>query len=555
MTNLFLIFSLVFGLAVGAGMAARLVRQPAFLGHVVVGIALGFWGVTAGGEMRQLFDILSSAGIMLLLFLVGLEMNIAEVKKMGKVALIVAAGQILVTMAFFGGVFSWFGLALSTSLFLALAVSFSSTIIVVKLLSEKHDLGSLPGKVAVALLLVQDLAAIVALIVFGGQVRDGVAPLLTKVIILVAFTALISRSVMPRILHRLAKSTDELILFSLAWCFVLAAAVASPLLGLSLPIGGFLAGLALSGSFEHAHIATKIKPLRDFFLTIFFVGLGLKLRFDGGVWLMAIWLSLAVIVVKPLIVWLLMRLVGYRQRVAFYSGLLLGQVSEFGFILVGVGQAAGFFDSRFVALVSLVGLVTMVISSYLIIDNEFVFRLVRPILNFVWKDRYAEKETEAEALADHIVLFGCQRMGRSMLLQLAKNKEKVLIVDFDPEVVRRLSEEGYPVVYADAADTDAYDQLNLAKAKMVVSTVEDIKDNLVMLAEIKRRRLKVSVVVDAQTPEDAKRLYAAGATYVIFPHFVGGLHLGDLVRKGVREKDDFESYRKYQQEVMSGVYA
>ena len=103
-------------------MAARLVRQPAFLGHVVVGIALGFWGVTAGGEMRQVFDILSSAGIMLLLFLIGLEMNIVEVKKMGKVALIVAAGQMVITMAFFSGIFSWFGMALSTSLFLALDV-------------------------------------------------------------------------------------------------------------------------------------------------------------------------------------------------------------------------------------------------------------------------------------------------------------------------------------------------------------------------------------------------------------------------------------------------
>ena len=536
-------------------MAARLLRQPAFLGHVVVGIALGFWGLTAGGEIRQLLDILSSAGIMLLLFLVGLEMNIAEVKKMGGVALVVAAGQILITMAFFVGIFSWFGLSLSTGLFLAMAISFSSTIIVVRLLSEKHDLGSLSGKVAVALLLIQDLAAIVALIAFGGRVGDGVVALLTKVVVLVVFTVVISRSVMPRILHRLAKSTDELILFSLAWCFVLAAAMASPVLGLSLEIGGFLAGLALSGSFEHAHIAIKIKPIRDFFLTIFFVGLGLKLRFDSEVVAMAIYLSLAVILAKPLVVWFLMRLSGYRQRVAFYTGLLLGQVSEFGFILVGVGYRAGFFDSRFVSLVSLVGLITMVISSYLIIDNEVVFRLIRPILNFVWKDRYAEKEAEAEAPVDHVVLFGCHRMGRSMLLHLAKNKEKVLIVDFDPEVVRKLAEEGYRVVYADAADTDAYDQLNLAKAKMVVSTIEDIKDNLLILTEIKRRRLGVSVVVDAETPEDAKKLYSAGATYVIFPHFVGGLHLGDLVKKGVSRKDDFESYRKYQQEVMSGIYA
>ena len=137
---------------------------------------------------------------------------------------------------------------------------------------------------------------------------------------------------------------------------------------------------------------------------------------------------------------------------------------------------------------------------------------------------------------------------------LAKNKQKMLIVDFDPEAVSRLTSEGYEVIYADASDTEMYDRLNLTKAKMVISTLRDIKDNLIMLSELKRRRLRASVVMDAESVEDAQKLYAAGATYVIFPHFVGGLHLGDLIRKGVCEKEDFESYRKYQQEEMTGVY-
>lgn len=535
-------------------MVARELRQPAFLGHVLVGLVVGGTGFLRGGEVGRLLDILSSAGVMLLLFLVGLEMNLVEVKKMGGRALFMGLVQILVTTLMFGFLLSRFGMNWGSSLFLGVSLAFSSTIIAVKLLSERHDLESLTGKMVVALLLIQDLAAIVMLIVFGGGLERGLPTLLIKIAVLVGLTVLMARKVMPRILHRLSRSMDELILFSLAWCFVLAGVIASPLLGMSLEIGGFLAGLALSGSFEHVQIAVKIKPIRDFFLTIFFIGLGLNIRLDASVVVFAIFLSLAVILVKPIIVWILMRWLGYKQRVAFSSGLLVGQISEFSFIMVGVGARLGLLSGNNVSLVSLVGLITMVISSYLIIDKEMVFRMVGPFLNNIWKD-HPGHDILPEELTDHIILFGCHRMGRSVLMHLLKSGEKVLIVDFDPVVVARLKNEGLDVVYADASDGEVYDQLNLSKAKMVISTLKDIKDNLVLLSELKKRKSRLSVVVDAESVGDAQALYQAGATYVIFPHFVGGLHLGDLVRKGVRKKEDFESYRKYQQEVMAGVYA
>ena len=554
MSNPFFVFSLVFGSAVCAGLVARGLRQPAFLGHVLVGLAAGYWGLMRGDEVNRLLEVLSSAGVMLLLFLVGLEMNVGEVKKMGGRAVMTGLGQIVITTIIFAVFLINFGLGLSQSLFLGASLAFSSTIIVVKLLSEKHDLMSLSGKMAVALLLIQDLAAIVLLIVFGGGLSEGLFLLFIKILLLVGLTALMSRKIMPKILHRLARSMDELILFSLAWCFVLAAVIASPLFGLSLEIGGFLAGLALSGSFEHVQIATKIKPIRDFFLTIFFVGLGLNIKLDGSVVPFAIFLSMGVVLIKPIIVWLLMRLFGFKQRVAFGTGLMMGQISEFSFIMVGIGARAGFLSSSNVSLVSLVGLITMVVSGYLIIDKEGVFRVLKPVLGFIWKDTSKSDPLPAE-LSDHIILFGCHRMGRSVMVHLLKSREKILIVDFDPEVVEKLKNEGANVIYADASDTDVYDQLGLSKAKMVISTLKDIKDNLVMLSEINKRKSKVSIVVDAESVEDAVDLYKAGATYVIFPHFVGGLHLGDLVRKGVREKGDFESYRKYQQEVMAGAYA
>ncbi|OGD72001.1 hypothetical protein A3A84_02425 [Candidatus Collierbacteria bacterium RIFCSPLOWO2_01_FULL_50_23] len=554
MDNPFLIFSFVFGLAVCAGMVARIFHQPAFLGHVLVGLLVGYWGLLRGGEINRFLEMLSSAGVMLLLFLVGLEMNVAEVKKMGEKALLIGFSQIVFTIAIFSLLLKLMGISLNLSLFLAAALTFSSTIIVVKLLSEKHDLESLAGKVAVALLLIQDLAAIVILLVLGRGEGNDPMTLSVKVLVLAGLTILMARRVMPKLLHKVARSMDELILFSLAWCFVLASLIASPVIGLSLEIGGFLAGLALSGSFEHSHIATKIKPIRDFFLTIFFVGLGLNLRLDFSIVITAIYLSLAVIFLKPIIIWFLMRCLGYKQRVAFNTGILFGQISEFSFIMVGIGNKVGLLNGSELSLVSLVGLITMVVSGYLILDNESVYRLMKPLLRFFWKDNLSGEDEVKKVIGDRIVLFGCHRMGRSLLRHLAKNKQKMLIVDFDPEAVSRLTSEGYEVIYADASDTEMYDRLNLTKAKMVISTLRDIKDNLIMLSELKRRRLRASVVMDAESVEDAQKLYAAGATYVIFPHFVGGLHLGDLIRKGVCEKEDFESYRKYQQEEMTGVY-
>lgn len=554
MNSPFIVFSLIFGLAVCAGMVARAFKQPAFLGHVLVGAVVGYLGIARGGEVGRLLDIMSSAGVMLLLFLVGLEMDITGVRKIGEKIVVVGIGQILIT----GGIFSLLawqtGISISAGLFLGVSIALSSTIIVIKLLSEKHDLDSLPGRIAVALLLIQDLAAIIMLIVFSKSSSSGFLDLIMKVVVLILFSGLMAKKIMPKILHNLARSMDELILFSLAWCFVLAALVASPIFDLSLEIGGFLAGLALSGSFEHVHIATKIKPIRDFFLSIFFVGLGLNMRFDQSVIMAAFYLSVVVIVAKPMVVWILLRLNNFKQRVAFNTAILFGQISEFSFIMVGLGFRADLVSQSWVSLISLVGMLTMVVSGYLIIDKEKVFQFLKPCLDLLWKDNRDREAGEEIEISDHVILFGCHRMGKSILMHLVAH-EKILVVDFDPEVVSNLEGRGIRALYADASDIETYDRLNLAKAKMVISTLKDINDNLTMLFEMKKRKLKTSVVMDAESIEDARTLYEAGATYVIFPHFVGGLHLGDLVKNGVREKSDFEKYRKYQQEIMADVYA
>lgn len=553
MSDILLEFSLLFGAAIGAGMLMRMLKQPAFVGYLIIGLAAGMLGL-ASSVNRGLVELFSSYGVMLLLFLVGLEMNLSEIGALGKEALAVGLGQIVVTSSFFLILLRLLGLEIGTALFLSFILTFSSTIIVVKVLSEKHDLGSLSGKMALSILLIQDLAAILIMLSIGSQVSGGmIINLILKLALVFLITILAARKIMPRILHRLARSTDELILFSLAWCFLVASLIGSSFVGLSVEIGGFLAGLALSGSFEHIHIVTKIKPLRDFFLTIFFVSLGLSIRIAPSALINVIWLVPLIVFVKPLIVWILMRLANYRQRPAFMTGIYFGQVSEFGFVLAGMGLRLGLISEGQLAEVTLLGILSIIISGYLMVYGEKLFEIYRKSLDRLWPDR-GEGELLSEVFSDHIVLLGCHRMGRSILQHLEKTGEKILIVDFDPEVVNELIAAGKKVIYADVADIENYKNFFLEKAKLVVSTVKDVKDSLSLLAEVKRQGLKVPVVVDAESVDEANILYEAGAAYVVFPHFVSGLHLGDLIKKN-SENIDFSRYREAQKEILKGVFS
>ena len=551
MDSPFLLFSVLFGLAVVGGLIMRMVRLPTLLGYVLVGLLFG--RLTVGNQtMESLILLLSSAGVMLLLFLVGLEMNVSIVRELGKRVLIVGLGQLVISFAVFGLILFGLGYGGTTLFVMALALAFSSTIVVIRILSERHELETTHGKMVVGVLLVQDLAAIALLLLMSDGVSS-LGLLLTKSVVLILLSIFISVRVMPVVMHKLAKSTDELVLFSLAWCFVVAALVSTKTIGLSLEVGGFLAGLALSGSFEHLHIVNKIKPIRDFFLTLFFVSLGLSLKLDVRVLTSALVLTLAILLFKPLIVWFLMRAVGYKQKAAFTSGLMMGQVSEFSFIVLALVSRFGYVSELRIAELSMAGIISIVLSNILISKDQAIYKVIRPILNLIYKDR-GEPESVASTLKDHIILFGCHRMGQSVLVNLEKQGELTVIVDHDPEVVEKLRGLGKTVFFGDVTDVDCLSQIGLSSAKMVISTVRDTKDSLLLLSEMKKRRLSIPVVVDAESREDASDLYLAGAAYVIFPHFVSGLHLGDIIRRKLTSKEDFLIFKNKQEEAMNGTY-
>ncbi|MDO8752035.1 MAG: cation:proton antiporter, partial [Candidatus Wolfebacteria bacterium] len=326
--------AIIFVAAAVLGVGARLLKQPLILAYLATGVLVAALNLFhfAEGELLKTF---SSLGVMLLLFLIGLEINYKTIRSVGRVSLILGLSQIGFTSLFGFLIARVFHFSTLSSLYIAVALSFSSTIIILKLLSEKGDEHSLYGRISIGFLLVQDFVAVLLLVFLTGlEGQEGFAlwpALLTLLQGILLFSAMLflGQRFLPVLFDLVARSQELLFLVSIAWAFLMVSLVSK--LGFSIEMGGFLAGLALANSSEHFQIAGRIKPLRDFFLLIFFVILGSSLVFSGiwAIWLPVLVLSLFVLVGNPLIVLALMGFMGYRKRTSFLTGLTVAQISEF----------------------------------------------------------------------------------------------------------------------------------------------------------------------------------------------------------------------------------
>jgi Kef-type K+ transport system membrane component KefB len=534
MENLFGGLAVVVGLAAVGGMVARMFRQPAILGYVAAGILISATRIINVAQMRPVVDTMGQLGVTLLLFLAGLELPIAELKKMGKVALTTGIGQIVITSIVGFAISKLMGFGNVTALYLGIGLTFGSTILVVKLLSEKGDLQSLYGKIAVGYLLVQDFVAIGLLVVLTGMSRGemnvgGLVWIVIKAVVMVAVAVWLS-GVMGKVMDYLGNSTELLFIGSLAWCLVVAAIVSSPAVGFSVEIGGFLAGLTLANAMEQAQIISRVRPLRDFFLTWFFVILGANIQFGtlGRMIFPGIIFSVYVLVGNPLIVMAILGWLGFKRRTIFMASLAVAQVSEFSLIVMTSAVRNGQVGQEILALLTLVALTTMTFSTYLIWNADKLYRKFGKLARFWEKKKTLDVPQEAEKLDNHIVLFGHNRIGSELRPVLEKMGKKVLVVDFNPAVVDELSGEGTPAVYGDMSDLELYEKLGIEAAEAVVSTVPDLNDNLTFLAEVSKYKKRPMAILTAADKFDAARLYESGADYVLIPHSVGGQYLAQI---------------------------
>lgn len=541
MDHLFLEITLVLALATALGIVARALRQPTLLGYIVTGIIVGPLGLMRL-DNADVLDTMAEFGIAFLLFLVGMEMNFAELKHVGKPAAKIAGGQILFTSVAGVLIARLLGFGWLPSLYVAVTLTFASTIIVVKLLSEKKALDSLYGKIVVGVLLVQDFVALAVLILLSGMSGTGLDPARLPVTIVATFAkgaallalALVAgKWLMPKLLRRLGGSQETLFLSSLAWGLGVAALASLPQIGLSIEIGAFMAGVALAESAERWQVMSRVKSLRDFFAVMFFIVLGSKMVLSGGggAWLATALLSTFVLVGNPIIVMALMARLGYRPRTAFMAGVTVAQISEFSLIVVALGHRLGHVDQRLVSVVTGVGLVTIVLSSYLVLYSDRLYALVGPFLERIWPRADAERGVAHKPLKNHVVLIGCHRMGHNILRSLAGLKRGFLVVDFNPDVVARLHRRGYEAIYGDITDPDIQEMAGLDTAHAVISTVPNVHDSAGLVERVKSGGGRAKVIVTADSEFDALTLYEKKADYVVLPHFVGGLQLARLLEE------------------------
>ncbi len=523
--------ALLFVLAGALAVLARLFRQPLILAYLATGAIIAYFGfVDIVG--KDIFQVFSDLGIMFLLFLVGLEINYTSLRLVGKTSLIIGLGQIIFTSL--GGyvIARWLQFDPMSSLYIAIALTFSSTIIIIKLLSDKRDLNSLYGKISIGLLLVQDIVAILIIVILSGIASSGnfaltdVLITLGKAILLFGTAILLGRKILPHLFDEIAHSQELLFLISTAWVLLIATLVHK--LGFSIEIAGFLAGISLANSSENYQIANRIRPLRDFFILVFFIILGASFAdadFSGLVW-PAVVFSLFVLIGQPLIMLVIMGLLGFKKRTSFLAGLTVAQVSEFSLILAALGIKVGHINESPVALITIVAVITIIISSYLIVHGNYLFRLLRNVLGIFEKKSSRDLKIPKESKKG-VILIGFHRTGQSLAQYLPA--KDLVIVDFDPEVTKKLQHMGYDYLFGDISDPEVFDQIVSYKTRLVISTTPDPEDNLGLIHRFKKLRRRPGIVVRADTEKDALVFYEAGADYVLVPHLASGHQLGKLL--------------------------
>ena len=436
------------------------------------------------------------------------------------------------------GIASALGYGLVASVYIAVALTFSSTIIIVKLLTDKRELDDLHGRIALGFLIVQDIVVVLAMIgitaagdgdgtelvaQFGGVILRGVALLIV--------VGLIGRFIAPRLTHLLAREAELLVLAAVAWAVLLAAV--SILLGFSEEVGAFLAGMSLASTPYREAISGRLSTLRDFLLVFFFIELGtlFELHTAAEQLLAAVILSAFVLIGNPIIVMVIMGLMGYRKRVSSKAGLTVAQISEFSLILVALGVSQGHVGSDVLGLVTAVGLVTIAASTYLIYGSDAIYRRIEPLLRPFERKLPSQSVVLAERdLEPEFVVIGLGRYGSTVVQELLDRGDSVLGVDFDPRSVQS-DKWDLPVIYRDAEDPDLAAQLPLSRTRWVISTVRTPDANLQLLASLREHGYSGRVAMSTDDLETATRLKAAGADATIRPFHVAARPLIDLIHR------------------------
>ncbi|PZX45635.1 transporter (CPA2 family) [Roseinatronobacter thiooxidans] len=523
-------------LAAGVGFVGLLLRQPLVVAFIAVGVLAGpdALGLVSSTEF---IETLSQISIAVLLFLVGLKLDVSLVRNLGRVAVATGLGQVTFT-AFFGYLICLaLGLDPVTSLYISIALTFSSTIIIVKLLSDKQEIGALHGKIALGFLIVQDIFVVLAMVTLSaigvgmGEDAGGiwdVAQVFIGGAVMVGAVVVFIRYIASPLLGQIARSPELMVIFAVGWAASLAAL--GDVLGFGKELGGLLAGVSLASTEYREAISSRLASLRDFLLLFFFINLGASLQLStlGDQIGPAIVLSLFVLIGNPLIVLAIMGYMGYRKRTGFLAGLTVAQISEFSLIFMAMGITIGHVGQQAMGLVTLVGLVTIALSVYMITWSHKLFEMCEPYLGLFERKQPHREQDDTQSVDDarnvDFIIFGLGRYGCRIGNKLHDKGYRVLGIDFDPEALVNWRRMGLEASYGDATDPEFVAHLDLTGVQAVVSAVPrdrgaltEADPQLALLHGLKSANYKGKVFLSVQQVAEAEDLLGKGASVVLKP--------------------------------------
>ncbi len=551
-TSIFFEIGILIILATFLSYITKYFKQPLIPAYVFAGILVG----PILGIIKDSTAILELAeiGIAFLLFVVGLELDFKKLKDIGLVASVGGTIQIVILFILGLVVGKAIGFGTVESIYLGMIISFSSTLVVIKLLSDKSELDTLHGKIIIGFLLIEDFFAILALSSLNTISDFNILFLVvavSKTILLLALSFLINKMLFQPLFRFAAKTQELLFLISLSSCFFFAflfqffgTIIVNSLTfiginlsanwvlmlepGFSIAMGAFIAGIGLASMPYTFEVIGKVRSLRDFFATLFFVSLGIQLTKSHIVLIAKPLIILLVIIlfVKPIITFFITLFFGYTKRTSFETATSLAQTSEFSLIIVTTGLIFKQVSEEFLSLAVMLVLVTMVTTSYTMKFNNYIYKRMYKLLDLVENLSKNKKHLEylPEKVHNEVLLVGFDRIGYNIFDTLKKMKRNFLIVDFNPDIIHKLIKDKIHCLYGDIADEEIIERIHLNKAKIVISTIPDLENTRYLILKTRQVNEKCSIIVTSYTVQGALDLYNLGADYVIMPHLLGGRH-------------------------------
>ena len=516
---------------------AKAIKQPPLIAYVLAGFIMGpvMFGFVKDFEIIASF---SEIGIAFLLFLAGLEISFKKLKQVnfGKVLFV---GTIQMIVIYFVAIMlsKTLGLSGLQASYIGVALAFGSTMVVVKILSDRGELVTMHGRLILGILLLQDLFAILAIVLLTSQTFAiwSILESIIKLISLLGVAFLMQKLVLTRLFKYSTSSTHSkelLLLSSLAVLFFFI--LLSLIFQLSIVIGAFIAGVSLANLPFRRELESRISPLRDFFSILFFVALGMQIVIEGVIdqWKLFLLLLIGALIIKPFITMLTLRISGYKERTSFLVSLGLAQLSEFSIIVAILGVSLGVLTPAISSTIIIATIITMSLTSFFIDYQEIFYRLFKKplsLLNFIPVREtldYMDKEDKT------ILMIGCDRMGKMILRDLIKeNKKDLVVLDYNPEIINNLREKKISCIYGDVNSPDMLENVDIKNLKKVISTVPELEDGLLILEKIKKENPNAKIILTANTGEEALELYERGADYVMLPRFSAGEIVSSIIRK------------------------